>query len=87
MEKVFLGRFLTNKDHLLRNIANFKFNYLSSREFRLNKFKHTVEVEVNVKTANLWEGARSYVWKHLVSDNTWSRGNGTQITLVRIHQK
>ena len=35
---------------------------------------------------HLWEGARSYIWQHLGGDNTWTRGDGTKITLVKIHQ-
>jgi hypothetical protein len=81
-----LVRFLTSKDHLSRNIDNIVYNVLSSREFRNERFKHTVQVQLNVKTANLWESARGYIWKHLGADS-WTRGNGTRMTLVRIHQK
>ena len=81
-----LVRFLTSQDHLSRNIENVVYNVLSSREFRNEKFKHMVQVQLNVKSANLWESARGYIWKHLGSDS-WTRGNGTRITLVRIHQK
>ena len=82
-----LQRFIASKEHLVRNVANLEFKYLSSREFRSNKFKHTIEVKIHVKTENLWEGARNYIWKHLGDENTWSRGNGSRITLVRRHQK
>ena len=53
-----LGRFIMNKDHLQRNIADTKLDYLSTREFRTGFFKHTVEVKIAVRTAALWEGAR-----------------------------
>ena len=79
-------RFLTNSDHLKRNIRNIEYDYLSSREFRNNKFKHTVGLKIEVKTENLWEGARSYLWKH-VGQDVWSRGNGSAISVVKIHQK
>ena len=82
-----LVRFLTSKEHLLRNIAHIEYNPLSSREFRNSKFKHTVQVMLHVKTEHLWEGPRGYIWRHLGSDNSWTRGNGTTITLVKIHQK
>ena len=80
-----LSRFIASKEHLLRNIADVEFVHLSSRELR-SKYKHTVEVKIHVRTANLWEGARKYVWKHL-GDDTWTRTNGTKMNLVRIHQK
>ena len=80
-----LRRFLTCKDHLMRNIAHIEFNHLSSRELR-SRFKHIIDVKIHVKTANLWEGARSYIWRHIGND-TWTRTNGTRIELVKIHQK
>jgi hypothetical protein len=67
-------------------IANVVYNVLSSREIRNERFKHMVQVQLNVKTAYFWESARGYTWKHLRSDS-WTRGNGTRMTLVRIHQK
>ena len=81
-----LVRFITSKDHLARNVNDIQYSVLSSREFGDRKFKHTAQVMINMKTADLWEGARGYIWKHLGLD-TWTRGNGTRIALVRIHQK
>ena len=76
---------ITKKENLNRNILNIEYRYLStSREVRSNKFQHTVGLKLLVKTANLWEGPRSYIWKH-IGQETWSRGNGTLINLVRIH--
>ena len=72
-------RFLTSKEHLSRNIARIENNHF--------KFKHKVEVMLHVKTESLWKGTRSYIWRHLGSDNTWKRGNGTTTNLVRIHDK
>ena len=79
-------RFLTNRDHLQRNISNVDYNYLSSEPLRNCKFKHTVGLKIDVKTENLWEGPRSYLWRH-VGQDLWSRGNGSIISVVRIHQK
>ena len=81
-----LVRFLTNKDHLNRNILHIEYSHLSSRESTTDKYKHTVGLKVQVKTENLWEGPRSYLWKH-IGQETWSRGNGTSINVIRIHQK
>ena len=81
-----LVRIITSKNHLARNVNDVLYSILPSTEFGNQTFKHTVQVQINVKTANLWEGARGYIWKHLGSD-TWTRGNGTRIGLVRILQK
>ena len=80
-----LAKILGNKDHLVNNIANFEYSYLSSKELR-SKFKHTVGLVIFVKTCNLWEGGRSYIWKHLGRD-TWTLRNGSEVNIVRIHQK
>ena len=76
-------RYIASKEHLIKNIADAQANHLSSREFRNFKYKHTVGVKIIVKTANLLEGPRSYIWRHLGGDNTWTLGNGT---LVKKHQ-
>jgi len=80
-----LAKIIQSKDHLVNNIANIEYSYLSTKEFR-TKFKHTVGLVIFVKTCNLWEGARSYIWKHLGRD-TWSLNNGSEINFLRIHQK
>ena len=80
-------RFIASKDHLIKNIADAKANHLSSRKLRNCNFKHTIGVVIIVKTANLWEGARSYIWRHLGPGNSWTIGNGSSITLVKIHEK
>ena len=81
-----LMRFLTNRDHLQRNISNIAYEYLCSEPLRNCKFKHTVGLKIDVRTENLWEGPRSYLWKH-VGQDLWSRGNGSVISVARIHQK
>ena len=80
-------RFIASKDHLVKNIADAQAKHLTTREFRQSKFKHTLEVKIIVRTANLWEGARNYIWRHLGSGNSWICGNGSKITLVQIHKK
>ena len=80
-----LYRFITSKDHLQRNIKNIKMNYLSTKYIR-NSFEHLVEVKLFVNTDQLWESPRNYIWKHLGNDSVWTRGNGTEIRLTRIHQ-
>ena len=53
-----LVSFLTSKDHLSRNIENVVYNVLPSREFRHEQFKNMVQVQLNLKTVNLWKSAR-----------------------------
>ena len=79
-------RFITSKEHLRSNIQNIEYTNISSREFRNNRFKHIVGLKILVKTAALWETPRSYIWRH-VGNDTWTRGNGSSINIVKIHQK
>ena len=81
-----LGRFVTNLEHLQRNIQNVVVDSYSTRNNDDGTFMHTANVRIHVKSKHLWESGRSYLWKHLGHD-TWERGNGTCITLKRIHQK
>ena len=78
-------KILRNKEHLASNIVNIEYSYLSTREFR-QKFKHTVGLAIFVKTCNLWEGARSYIFRHIGRD-IWTLRNGSEVNILRIHQK
>ena len=80
-----LLRCIVDKDHLKRNVVDVQCCGTSSRQ-AFEGFKHTVEVLIKVKTEALWESPRSYLWRHLGQDG-WTRGNGTKISLTRIHQK
>ena len=82
-----MGRFVTSKDHLKRNVAKVEYDIISSNGINSNgTYDYTVQVKILVFRRNRWEGVRSYIWKHLGSD-IWERGNGTIISLSRIHQK
>ena len=81
-----LGRFVTNLEHLQRNVQNIVVDSYSTRNIGDGSFMHTANVRIHVKSEHLWESGRSYLWKHLGQD-TWGQGNGTCITLKRIHQK
>ena len=52
---------------------------ITSRLSSPRLYIHTVSVEMTVKTANLWEPPRAYVYKHL-GKSDWLRGNKTRIT-------
>ena len=80
-----VAKILTNRDHLAQNILNIEYSYLSTREIR-EKFKHSVGIVISVQTCNLWEGARSYIYRHTGRD-TWTLRNGSVVNIARIHQK
>ena len=73
-----LEKFIFNQQHLQNNIGRLEFEVIA---------KWRVYVRLHVKNAKLWEGARPYIWKHLGGDNYWTRQNGTEIKLSRIHVK
>ena len=81
-----LERFIFSKEHLKRNICKVETSYISSREFRNIIYTHSMSVRLSGLTGGLWEGTRSYVWRHLGND-VWTRGNNTKIRLVRIQVK
>ena len=81
-----LSKIIDSKDHLQRNILDFKFSNISTWEMGNRKFKHQIQVVLEVNTVQLWENARSYLWRHL-GTSSWSLQDGTEISLVRIHQK
>ena len=72
--------------HLQQNILNLEFGRQESRNVTNGKFKHTLEIKLFVSTKNLWEGPRSYIWKHL-GQNEWKKGNGASAVFNRIHVK
>ena len=81
-----LSSILKSKDHLCRNISYL--NYGNLRAFRLDNgnYEHSVQIEIDVKTSNLWESARSYIFHHLGRD-VWTLNDDARISMIRIHQK
>ena len=72
--------------HLNSNFLKLEFgNYLTNR-LRNHFFKHSLELKLYVSNTNLWEGARSYIWRHF-GQNEWSNGNGGRVVFNRIHVK
>ena len=74
-------------DHLRRNVKHIEFGenrtYRSDHE---NSFDHQIWIRLQVDSSNLWENARSYIWKHL-GQQEWKLGDGTIVTANRIHVK
>ena len=81
-----ISQIIDSKEHLQRNIENFNFGNISTWELVDYKFKHQIQILLKVKTGTLSESARSYLWRHL-GTSTWTLQDGTEVTLVRIHQR
>ena len=60
-----LNKIIDSKEHLQRNILDFNFGSISSWEMGNQKFEQQIQIILKIKTAKLWENARSYFWKHL----------------------
>jgi hypothetical protein len=72
--------------HLKRNIETFTFGNISNWDLGNGRHKHQIQVILQVKIAQLWESARSYLWRHL-GTSTWTLKDGTEASLIRIHQR
>ena len=81
-----LQTIIRSKEHLKRNIISVNLGSIQSYGPRDGKFEHLIQIVINVNTGALWEGSRSYIYHHLGRD-VWTMGDGTQISLKRIHQK
>ena len=76
---------IVRQTHLKENFAKLEYGqfYIIAHG---NRYKHTLEFKIFVKTRNLWEGSRSYIWKHFGRDE-WTRHDGSKVTFNRIHVK
>ena len=81
-----LESLILRENHLKDNISKLEVGQRSSRSFRNNRFKHTIEFLISVKTRKLWDSPKQYIWKHL-GQMEWSKDNGTKVSFSRIHVK
>ena len=81
-----LKNLIFREKHLQDNILKLECGQNFAREIRKNNFKHTIELRLYVSTRNLWEGARSYVWRHF-GQNEWRKPNGSSVVFNKIHVK
>ena len=58
-------KILDSKEHLLRNIMKGKVEDIRATGSNDGKSEHEVSMSIHVRTENLWEPARTYIWKHL----------------------
>ena len=61
-ERIAMLKIMSSKDHLVRNILDVHIIHISTREIR-GLYNHTADIKIFVKTGNLWESPRSYLWK------------------------
>ena len=73
-------------NHLKAKNLKLEFGQYLTHGQRNHLYKHTLELKLHVSTKNLWEGARSYIWRHF-GQNEWSKGNGARVVFTRIHVK
>ena len=76
-------RCVNSMDHLAHNIANITVEGHDTSVVLNGRFKHEVQVKMNVRENNLFESANEYIFRHLGRDH-WDRRNGTVISLIRI---
>ena len=81
-----LKNLIFREKHLQDNILKLEYGQNFAREIRKNNFKHTIELILYVSTRNLWDGARSYVWRHF-GQNEWRKPNGSSVVFNKIHVK
>ena len=81
-----ISQLIDSKEHLQRNIKTFRFGNITNLECGNNVYKHQVQVILEVKSSQLWESARSYLFRHL-GTNRWTLQDGTEVSMVRIHQR
>ena len=65
-------------------------NDLKTIEGIVNQHEHLRrnirKLELYVDTSSMWNSPRTYIWKFLGQDE-WKLGNGTMVTICRIHVK
>ena len=69
-----------------RNMIQVQFGKMQNTEDQNNLYRHEIQTIFKVKTSQLWENARTYLWKHL-GTSSWSIGSGTKVSFTRIHIK
>jgi hypothetical protein len=79
-----LEKILFSAKHLEENIVKLSAGGQTNRKFRSRLNKHTLELQIRINIEKLWESPRSYIWRNLGQD-VWTRSNGTEVQLVRIH--
>jgi hypothetical protein len=65
---------------ICQNISKLEFGQHFSRKFGQIYFKHSIELQIVVRTQRMWEKARSYIWKHL-EQFEWTKKDGAKVML------
>ena len=69
-----LEKIVYREKHLKENISLVQFEEYISREKGNGRFKLSIEMRLVLRTTKLWEGLRSYVYRH-VGHTDWSTRN------------
>ena len=85
-EANFIERLVFRENHLKQNIVKLDFGPQNCKKLDNKPYKHSLDLNLSVRTSKLWEGPRSYIWKHL-GQFEWTQSDGTKVVLNRIHVK
>ena len=84
--KTFEG-ILFRHGHLRKNIKKVEYGHYSTQKHSNDGlFTHVLDMRLVVNTTRLWETGKSYIWKYIGQDE-WKLGNGTMVSVNRIHAK
>ena len=72
-------------EHLQRNIKKLEFGSYDTGRVS-DGYHHCLSLKLYVDTSCLWNNPRTYIWKFCGQDE-WKMGNGTMVTINRIHMK
>ena len=77
---------LSGKEQAKENINKISVGNIFNQQSRNFKFNHRVEIILHVKTSNLREMAKRYIWRH-IGTSRWNLNDGTRVSFTKIHQK
>ena len=77
---------LSSKEQVKQNICKINVGNIFNQQSRNFKFNHRVEIILHVKTSNLREMAKRYIWRH-IGTSRWNLNDGTRVSFTKIHQK
>ena len=78
---------LSSKEQVKQNtISTTDVGNIFNQQSRNLKFNHRVEIILHVKTSNLREMAKRYIWRH-IGTSRWNLNDGTRVSFTKIHQK
>ena len=77
---------LSGKEQAKENINKISVGNIFNQQSRNFKFNHRVWIMLHVKTSNLQEMAKRYIWRNF-GTSKWYLQDGTRLSFTKIHQK